>query len=78
MDFNPANTSPRPDVPSSPDSAGFEHELSASQALAEAPDCGQDRIWQEIASAPSRAEPPELPKLPISAAVQFGNTLNPN
>lgn len=60
MDFNPidpANTSPRPDAPRSSDSAGFEHEPSALQALAEAPDYDQDRIWQEIAPAPSRAEP---------------------
>ncbi|MBR1165283.1 hypothetical protein [Bradyrhizobium elkanii] len=60
MDFNPmdpANTSPRPDAPRFSDSAGFEHEPSALQALAEAPDYDQDRIWQEIAPAPSRAEP---------------------
>lgn len=60
MDFNPtdpADTSPRPDAPPSPDSAGFEHQLSALQALAEAPDYDQDRICQEIAPAPSRAGP---------------------
>ncbi|MFB9262256.1 hypothetical protein ACFFWD_03580 [Bradyrhizobium erythrophlei] len=71
MDFNPiepANTSPRSDAPPPPDSAGFEHELSALQALAEAPDFDQDRIWREVDPEPSQAGPSRA-----AEASDFGN-----
>lgn len=81
MDFNPtdpANTSPRPDAPRSPDSAGFEHELSALQALAEAPITTRIGFGRRSHPRHRGQSHPELRKLPISAAIRSGNTLNPN